>query len=241
MRRWTRAGAVATAAAVAVAGMLVPVGAASAATLPDTLVAAAAATWPTNGIAWAVETVGDVVYVGGTFTKVRPPGVAAGGAGEVTRTNLAAFDAVTGDLLPCAPTFALSTGTTTIRALDGSPAGTRLYAAGAFSSVNGTGVANVVALDTTTCQLAAGFRRPNVSATVRAISATSDAVYFGGDFGTVDGQTRTRFAAVTSAGTLMAGTAAFNLPVRTILAAPDFGRVLVGGDFGTELFGMKPG
>lgn len=233
MRRWTRAGAIATAAAVAVAGMLVPVGAASAATLPDTLVADAAATWQTNGIAWAVETVGDVVYVGGTFTKVRPPGVAAGGAGEVTRTNLAAFDAVTGDLLPCAPTFALSTGTTTIRALDGSPDGTRLYAAGAFSNVNGTGVANVVALDTTTCQLAAGFRRPSVSATVRAVSATSDAVYFGGDFGTVDGQTRTRFAAVTSAGTLMSGTAAFNLPVRTILAAPDFGRVLVGGDFAT--------
>lgn len=237
MGRWARTGAIVTAAAVAAAGMLVPAGAASAAGWQDlvTVTADEAPSWQTNGIAWVVESVGDVVYVGGTFTKVRPPGVAAGGAGEVNRTNFAAFDAVTGDLLPCAPTFTLGTGTATVRALEGSPDGTRLYVGGGFSAVNGTGVANIASIDTASCALTAtgSFRRPAVTATVRAISATSDAVYFGGDFTTVDGQTRPRFAMVTAAGALTPSTVTLNLPVRAVLAAPDAGKVIIGGDFTT--------
>ena len=35
-------------------------------------------TWQTNGVVYAIEAVGDVVYVGGNFTAVRPPERARG-------------------------------------------------------------------------------------------------------------------------------------------------------------------
>src|SRR5215213_4804012 len=73
-------------------------------------------TWQTNGIVWTMEHVGGVVYVGGNFTSVRPPG-SAKGQNEVPRNNMAAFDAATGALLPfshtfTAPTFAYNPATT---------------------------------------------------------------------------------------------------------------------------------
>ncbi len=37
------------------------------------------------------------VYVTGSFTKARPPGVAAGGAGEIDANNVFAFDITTGN------------------------------------------------------------------------------------------------------------------------------------------------
>ncbi len=61
-------------------------------------------TWQTNGAVYAVAVVGNVAYVGGNFTAVRPPG-AAPGTGEVARKNLAAFDATTGALLPFSHSF----------------------------------------------------------------------------------------------------------------------------------------
>lgn len=235
MRRWMRV-AVGLAVAVQSLGIwALSAPAANAAAWEDltTLTADTQPTWQTNGIAWVVETVGNVVYVGGSFTKVRPPGVAEGGAGEVARTNLVAFDATTGDLLPCAPSITLTGGTATVRALDGSPDGSRLYIGGAFSSVDSVGVANLVSLDTATCTLTpwAQFRRPAVTAVVHAISATSDAVYFGGEFLSVEGQTRTRVAAVSSNGTLSSFVATPNATVRAIIAAPEVGKVVVGGDF----------
>ncbi len=198
----------------------------------STFTADALPTWQTNGIAWTVETAGGVVYVGGTFTKVRPPGAAAG-TNEVTRDNLAAFDAATGELLPCAPSILLGTSGGTIRALKASPDGSRLYVGGSFSRVDGVGVANLVSIDTATCQLSStsSFRRPAVAATVRAIDATSNAVYFGGDFTSVDGQSRPRYAAVTTAGALTAATVNLNAPVRAIVAAEDHGKVVIGGNF----------
>ncbi|TDD27192.1 fibronectin type III domain-containing protein, partial [Actinomadura sp. KC06] len=39
-----------------------------------TLTADPLPTWQTNGTVWDVEVVGDTVYVGGTFTAIRPPG-----------------------------------------------------------------------------------------------------------------------------------------------------------------------
>src|SRR4051794_38271167 len=92
------------------ASLMVPLVAASRAgadvgdPLPATFSADALPTWQVNGAVWALETVGNTVFVGGAFTSVRPPG-AAEGTGEVTRNNFAAFNATTGDLLPCNPSF----------------------------------------------------------------------------------------------------------------------------------------
>jgi len=107
MRRWLGAATVMAVVAQTIGLWLFGGTAAKAEAWEDltTLTADTSPTWQTNGIAWVIKAVGNVVYVGGTFTRVRPPGVAAGGTGEVTRTNFAAFDAATGDLLPCAPAF----------------------------------------------------------------------------------------------------------------------------------------
>src|SRR5690349_18707610 len=93
--RWCRtvgAGAVVT--ALAVLGVVVPTQAAQAADPPPpppppaTVTADALPTWQINGVVWSQAIVGDVVYVTGAFTRARPPGVAAGGAGEVVANNI---------------------------------------------------------------------------------------------------------------------------------------------------------
>lgn len=66
---------------------------------PETVTADALPTWQINGVAWSQALVGNTVYVTGSFTKARPPGVAVGGAGEVDALNIFAFDTATGALV----------------------------------------------------------------------------------------------------------------------------------------------
>ncbi|MFD5799473.1 fibronectin type III domain-containing protein [Streptomyces diastatochromogenes] len=185
------------------------------------------ATWQTDGIVWSLAYANGVVYAGGTFDAVRPPG-AAPGKREIPRHNFAAFDAVTGALLPCAPSFTGGEGT--VRALKTSPDGKVLYVGGSFSHVGSTGVASAVALDTAHCSLRKEFR-PAVSATVRAIETTGDAVYLGGDFNVVDGKARNRVAALAPTGGLLSFAADIDRPVRALSAVPSRHELLVGGDF----------
>ena len=68
-----------------------------------------ASSWQTDGTVWALASAKGVVYVGGGFTSVRPPGVALNGTGQVARSYLAAFNASTGALITTfAPTFTLA-------------------------------------------------------------------------------------------------------------------------------------
>src|SRR5580765_3608683 len=95
--RWCRTvgvGAVVT--ALAVLGVVVPTQAAQAADPPPpappaTVSADALPTWQINGVVYSQAIVGDIVYVTGSFTRARPPGVAAGGAGEVVANNIFAY------------------------------------------------------------------------------------------------------------------------------------------------------
>ncbi|WP_244188087.1 fibronectin type III domain-containing protein [Streptomyces regalis] len=192
-----------------------------------TLTADTLATWQTDGIVWSIEYANGVVYVGGTFDKVRPPG-AKSGRGEVARKNFAAFDAATGRLLPCAPRF--SGGGDTVRALKASPDGKVLYVGGSFTKAGQAGVSSAVALNTAGCSLRDDFR-PHLSSFVRAIETMGDAVYLGGDFMVANGQDRERIAAFTPSGKLLPFQTEIDAPVRAILAVPKFGKLLVGGDF----------
>ncbi|MFF9769327.1 fibronectin type III domain-containing protein [Streptomyces sp. NPDC014636] len=185
-------------------------------------------TWQTNGIVWSIASARGVVYVGGSFDSVRPPG-AQRGEGEVPRKNFAAFDAATGRLLPCAPSFTAGPDNS-VRALKTSPDGKVLYVGGSFGRVDGTGVANAAAIDTAGCSLRKDFRPP-VQATVRAVDVTDDAVYLGGDFQAVGGRTREHLASFSRTGALLPFKADIDQPVLAVLAAPDHGRILVGGDF----------
>src|SRR5688572_2530903 len=87
-------------------------------------------TWATNGRVSAIVQVGNVVYVGGSFTEVRENGGA--GPGMLPRSNLAAFNATTG-----APTGWAPSANAEVLALAASPDGSRIYAGGRFTSVSG--------------------------------------------------------------------------------------------------------
>ncbi|MGW1170086.1 fibronectin type III domain-containing protein [Streptomyces sp. NPDC002550] len=201
---------------------------------PATLSADPLATWQTDGIVWSLAYARGVVYAAGSFDTVRPPGAAAG-TRQVRRHNFAAFDAVTGRLLPCALPFTSGSGpytAGTVRAMKPSPDGRVLYVGGSFSRVGSAKVANAVAVNTAGCTLRRDFR-PAVDATVRAIETTDRAVYLGGDFDLVGGESRHRIAAFTRDGSLLPFQADVDRPVRALSAVPAQGEILVGGDFDT--------
>lgn len=228
LRKSTKRGATtASAVALLAAASLITASASAAEGDEKTLTADTLAAWQTDGIVWSIEYADGVVYVGGTFDKVRPPG-AKPGEKEVARKNFAAFDAATGRLLPCTHSF--SGGGNTVRALKASPDDKVLYIGGSFGEVDNAGAASAVALNTANCSLRKDFR-PVVSSFVRAIEVTARAVYLGGDFTRVNGQKRQRIAALTPDGSLLPFKAAIDAPVRAIVAAPGFGKLIVGGDF----------
>ncbi|WP_186764333.1 DUF7594 domain-containing protein [Arthrobacter yangruifuii] len=188
-------------------------------------------TWQTNGIVWGLTEANGVVYAGGTFTAIRPPGTTAGGTGTRSAVNFAAFDAYTGNPTSCSLSV---TGTNaTVRALDVSPDGRTLYIGGSFNSVNGVSASSIAAINLPNCTVKTSFQPGGVSATVRAIDATNDAVYFGGDFTSVRNTARQRLAAVTPTGALLPWAPAADLPVRALHVPPAKNVVITGGDFTT--------
>ncbi|MDF9812833.1 LamG-like jellyroll fold domain-containing protein [Streptomyces sp. SPB162] len=219
---------VATALAAATLGVLTT-HSATALTPPVAITADDLSTWQTNGIVWAFAQADGVVFAGGTFSAIRPPGSAAG-VNEQPAVNFAAFDTTTGAPTGCNLSF--TGGTETVRALTVSPDHKTLYAGGSFGSVNGVGVSNLAAIDIATCTPRNDFH-VNVPATVRALTATADTVYLGGDFQSVEGQTRGHLAAVTTAGALKPWTADTDETARAVEVAADGTHVIVGGDFYT--------
>ena len=188
-------------------------------------------TWQTNGIVWGLAQANGIVYAGGTFTAIRPPGTVAGGAGTRSAVNFAAFDAYTGNPTNC--NLSVTGSSATVRALDVSPDGRTLYIGGSFSSVNGVSASSIAAINLPACTVNTNFRPGGVSATVRAIDATSNAIYFGGDFRSVRNTARERLAAVTPTGALLPWAPAADLPVRALHVPPAKNVVITGGDFTT--------
>src|SRR3954454_3975881 len=110
------------------AGSILSVGVVSASTAtaidPGTGIVGAgvAPSWQTNGVVYAISASHGIVYVGGSFTSVRPPGAPVGTA-EVPRPGVAAFDIETGDLVTgFAPAFTITgSAKPTVYALATSP------------------------------------------------------------------------------------------------------------------------
>jgi hypothetical protein len=189
-------------------------------------------TWQTNGAAWAMAQSNGVVYAGGTFTQIRPPGTAAGNAQSRNAVNFAAFDAYTGNPTACALSVTGGTGTT-VRALAVTPDGTRLYIGGQFGAINGVNTTRIAAVKLPECTVDTTFRPAPISAIVRTIAATNTAVYFGGDFQTIGTAARGRFAAVDNTGALLPWAPMASAPGRALSVPEGRGVAVLGGDFAT--------
>ncbi len=193
---------------------------ARAAAMPDTV----DQNFQANGRVAAVLAVGNVLYLGGEFTSLRPYGNTAG-VGEVPRDHLAAIDRDTGALLPWNP--GADKG---VYALAASFSGATIVVGGHFTTLGGVPRQR---LGSVTSAGAVTAWAPSVDTKVLSIALGPSRIYVGGTFATVDGQARSRLAAFSSSGVLdgtWQPTADDRVRVMTLAAD---GTVLVGGDFTT--------
>jgi large repetitive protein len=233
--------AVATALALAVGAASVIALPAQAVQAPVAFNAKALPTWQTNGVAYKVAQAHGLVFVGGTFTSIRPPGAVAG-TGEVARSNFAVLDAATGAPTSCAPEFTVGNPGVpegaTVRSLSVSPDQNTLYVGGFFSRVSGSTAQHLAAIDIASCSLITNFK-PLPNSTVHTIVSTSSTVYFGGGFITAGtaAESRRKAAAATAVGTptpgaLLPWNPVFDLDVLALTLNPGDGSVVVaGGNF----------
>ncbi len=205
--------------------------------VPATVSSDALPTPQIDGVVWDQEIVGDTVYVGGNFTSARPAG-AAPSASTVPRSHLLAYRLSTGELLGWAPVVNAQ-----VRALDASPDGSRLYAVGAFTSVDGVVKNRIVAFDTATGATSTTFRG-SANGEVFAVDSTADTVYFAGNFSQTGGVARPGRAAAATAASgaptawapVLAGGRAFGLVV-----SPDATRAVLAGSFTSMNGAATPG
>ena len=182
-------------------------------------------TYQTNGRVNAIVTIGDVTYIGGDFTSVRPAGSPLG-SNEHPRSRLAAFVTSTGALLPWGPAV-----DGTVEAMSLSSDGASLFLGGVFSTVGGLSRGDLAQVDATTGAVT-GWH-PAANGKVFALVATAGSVYIGGTFTQVDGVPRAELAAISTAGALdpswhpdAAGGKVLGLALST-----DGTSVFVGGEF----------
>lgn len=206
-----------------------------AAGVPATVSADVLPTWQINGVVWSQVVVKNTVYVTGQFTKARPPGVAAGGAGEITANNIFAYDITTGNRVSSFSHSLNAQG----RSVAASPDGTKLYVGGDFTTVDGQARGRIAQFDLPGGALNTTFK-PSLNSGVRALATAGSTVYAGGSFTAIGGTSRTRLAAFNSGGTLQSWAPKVDDgQVWSMVVAPDASRVIVGGSF-TTLNGGKP-
>lgn len=206
---------------------------------PDTVTADVLPTWQINGVVWSQVVVGNNVYVTGSFTKARPPGVAAGGPGEIDANNIFAFDITTGNPIPNF-SHSFDAQGLVVRA---TPDGKTVYFGGDFTTADGQARAHVAAFDVATGALLDWA--PRTDGQVRGFAFAGDTVYVGGNFRSSGGQPRSELAAWNSTTgniTSWAPSAAGDGFVWDMLMSPDSSRVIIGGSFttlnGATAYGM---
>lgn len=179
--------------------------------------------WIPNGRVYDVLTVGDRVYIGGTFSRVRNPVTGQ----SAVRNRLAAFDRTTGVLLPWDPG-----ADSTVRTMAAGPDGT-IYVGGRLTSAGGVSGSNVVAISAGGNGLESF--RTTTSGEVRDLLVSDGGLFVAGSFGNVNGASRVGVARVeTDTGRLVTG---FNARLGAGRAfaldrRPD-GGLVVGGNFKT--------
>ncbi len=164
-----------------------------------------------DGRIYSIDTRGNSVVVGGTFTRLRP---APAGSAEISQAYLFKFDVSTG-LIDNTFRPRLNGDVEGVRY---SPDGRWLFVAGAFTTVNGVTRQRVVKLNATTGAVDPTFVA-NANNTVKDLDVSNGRVIVGGYFTKISTVTRQRLAMLDpTTGTVMSP---FNLPVTG--ARDDFG------------------
>jgi hypothetical protein len=181
----------------------------------------ASSTWQTNDVVWATAASQGLVFVGGDFNRIRPPGQPDLVAGppdadgnpttvpnpqDLNRAGFAVFDAATGAPTDCQLDvgYTSQASAVTVRAMEMSPDGNTLYVGGLFNRINGVAHGSIAAINVATCTLISTFN-PAANGFVKAIKATAQTVYLGGTFGNINGTSRTKVGAVNAVGTASSG------------------------------------
>ncbi len=143
-----------------------------------------------NGEIFDMAVAGNRVFIAGTFTSIqnqRP-----GNTTTYAQAGLASYSLDTG-LVDASfrPNFAGEE----VNSVAVTPDGTKLYAVGTFSSVNGVTRRGIARLDMTTGAAVAGFTA-DASARATEVAASNTTVYVGGRFTSINGSARGSLAAL---------------------------------------------
>ena len=146
---------------------------------------------------------------------------------SLTRSNLVVLDAATGSPTSCVLPVTRGSTTAIVRAVAASPDGSTVYIGGLFEQVGTSFRKNIAAIDVASCTVKPF--NPQPSSFVYAIAVTAGSVYFGGNFATVGGQTRSRLGAATPAGVVLPWAPTTDDEEFAIAVDPNNGNVIVGG------------
>jgi hypothetical protein len=146
-------------------------------------------TWMTNGRVYALAQAGDTLYIGGAFTSLQPP--SGSSASPIAVSNLAAISVSTGEPIPGWAPAAGGSGAN-VRAL--AVRAGKVYVGGSFTTIDGTALQNLAAVDATTGAVDTSFT-PLVDKVVYALLVSDSRLYAGGAFGKVNGLNRPKLAA----------------------------------------------
>lgn len=195
--------------------------------LPETVSADIIASPQLNGVAWDLRVRGNIAYVVGSFTRARPSGVAAGGAGEVVRNNGMAFNISTGQILSWNPNF-----NAPVMDIEFSPDGSRFFVGGQFTAAGGQAKSKIAEFDTSSGAMTSFAT--SVGGSVESVAVTNDALYLVGSFGSVAGQERRNVAKLSRSNAQLQGwNPIVDDIVHGIIATDSSDRVIIGGRFQT--------
>ena len=125
---------------------------------------------------WAIEQIGDRIYVGGRFQEVTD------GAVSIDQPYLAAFHVTTGQYID---TFTPDLNGV-VHALAASPDGSKLFVGGEFTTVNGQAIDALVALNATTGAVDTSWTGDiNGAPSVRSLTILGNWLYVAGSFTSV--------------------------------------------------------
>lgn len=186
--------------------------------------------WQTNNTVWALDAQNGVVYAGGQFTAVRPPGAALGAASSVTRNRIAAFNANTGELI----TTFNPNANGQVYDIDVSSDGTKLYVAGLFTTIGGATRQRIARLNLPSGTVDTTWQA-NANGSVVTVISNNNSVYVGGDFTTIKGVAKQRIARLNPTnGDVVAGfTANSDARIAESALSADGNYLLMGGENNT--------